>query len=156
LPKSILTVSSFSPEARSLRSHFEERFANPHDASSGRFVWDYWHVPQQYTVLRTPAYHFFAPQVYQAFHERLVLWGRRTLGCHDISPPWLSCYVDGCRQEFHSDLPHGPWAFVFSLTPWSKRQFTGGETLLLQDEMMNYWSHLDRFKGLEENQILLC
>jgi hypothetical protein len=59
-----------------------------------------------------------------------VEWGRDNLGCHDISPPWLSCYVEGCRQEKHSDVPHGPLAFVFSLTNWNRRRFKGGETFL--------------------------
>lgn len=30
---------------------------------------------------------------------QLVHWGREVRGCHEISPPWLSCYVDGCGQE---------------------------------------------------------
>lgn len=154
MARSILTTENFTPGARALRRHFEERFADPHRADSGRFVWDYWHIPGQYTALRTPAYHFFPKALYRSFHEKLVLWGRRNLGCHDISPPWLSCYVDGGRQEFHSDLPHGPWAFVYSLTPWKGRKFTGGETFLLRKEMLSYWSNLDRFRGLEEDKIL--
>ena len=52
------------------------------------------------------------------------------LGCHDISPPWLSCYVEGCEQTPHVDAPHGPWAWVFSLTPWGGHHFSGGRTVL--------------------------
>ena len=51
----------------------------------------------------------------------------------------MSCYVEGCHQDWHADLPHGPWAFVYSLTPWSTRRFEGGETLLLQEEILDYW-----------------
>lgn len=122
----------FYPQARQLRAEFDQRFHNPHEAQSDRFVWDYWHVPGQYTLLRTPAYGFFKPKLYQNFHRRLVEWGRENLGCHDISPPWLSCYVEGCRQEMHSDIPHGPLAFVYSLTP--RQKFSGGETFLLKEE----------------------
>src|SRR3569832_1695614 len=106
MKKAVLTVDRFYSGAQALRSHFEERFENPHQADSERFVWDWWHVPSQYTALRSPAYHFFPHEEYRKFHESLVWWGRRNLGCHDISPPWLSCYIDGCKQEFHGDLPH--------------------------------------------------
>src|SRR5262245_34836893 len=113
---SFLTLPRFSPEAAALRSHFEKRFANPLQPSSDRFVWDYWHVPEQYQALRTPAYAYFPKELYRRFHERLVHWGRETLGCHDVSPPWLSLYLEGGFQNWHGDVPHGPWAFVYSLT----------------------------------------
>lgn len=151
---SVLTVDRFAPEARELRAHFEERFRSPREPDGGRFVWDYWHVPGQYTALRTPAWEYFPKRTYEAFHNRLVWWGRRTLGCHDISPPWLSCYVEGCRQELHGDLPHGPFAFVFSLTPWRNRKFRGGETLLVRDEILDFWSGFQSTRALEEPEVL--
>jgi len=147
-------VDQFYSDSDVLRRHFESRFKNPHEANADRFVWDYWHVPDQYTVLRTPAYHFFPPKIYHGFHEQLVKWGRENLGCHDVSPPWLSLYIDGCRQEFHADLPHGPWAFVYSLTPWKGRKFTGGETVLVKDSMLRFWENMDLFRGLEQEDIL--
>jgi hypothetical protein len=49
-------------------------------------------------------------------------------------PPWLRC-----RQELHSDIPQGPWAYVFSLTNWDERTLRGGETLLLSEEMLDLW-----------------
>lgn len=151
---SVLTIDGFSPEAKALRRHFEKRFAEPRAADGGRFVWDYWHVPGQYTALRTPAYLYFPKKTYDSFHQRLVWWGRRHLGCHDVSPPWLSCYVEGCKQELHGDLPHGPWAFVFSLTPWAKRAFSGGETVLLREEVLSYWSSGGGDRGLERDDVL--
>ena len=151
--KSILTVDSFSKQATDLRASFEKRFADPRSPSSDRFVWDYWHVPGQYTVLRTPAYHFFPKKIYDTFHNQLVWWGRRNLGCHDVSPPWLSCYVDGCKQELHGDLPHGPWAFVYSLTPWKQRKFRGGETILLKEEILTYWQGFQSSRSLEAENI---
>jgi hypothetical protein len=125
-----LTVDRFHPQAEALRRVFDRRFAEPLRASRERFVWDYWHVPGEYTQLRTPAFEYFPSALYASFHRRLVRFGREQLGCHDISPPWLSCYVEGCRQEAHQDLPHGPLAFVFSLTRWQKRKFRGGETFI--------------------------
>jgi hypothetical protein len=150
----LLTIDSFFKDAKVLRSHFEERFRDPREARSDRFVWDYWHVPGQYTALRTPAYHFFPQKIYDAFHNELVWWGRRNLGCHDVSPPWMSCYLDGFGQELHGDLPHGPWAFVYSLTPWMKRKFSGGETVLLKQEILEYWQSFQSMRGLERGDII--
>lgn len=150
----LTVVDGFAPEARELRAAFDERFADPRSARGDRFVWDYWHVPGQYTALRTPAWEYFPKRVYESFHRRLVDWGRRTLGCHDVSPPWLSCYVEGCRQELHGDLPHGPFAFVFSLTPWSTRKFRGGETMLLKDQVLDYWSDFASERSVEEGDLV--
>jgi hypothetical protein len=150
--RSVIIVDRFAPEAAALRRTFDERFADPRSTRADRFVWDYWHVPGQYTALRTPAWTYFPPRAYAAFHRRLVAWGRETLGCHDISPPWLSLYVDGCRQELHGDLPHGPWAFVFSLT--RGRAFAGGQTLLVRDEVLDFWRDFASERAVEEGQLL--
>jgi len=152
--RSLLVVDRFAPEAKRLRAHFDARQADPRKADEGRFVWDFWHVPGQYTLLRTPAWRYFPKALYEAFHTRLVLWGRKNLGCHDISPPWLSCYVEGCRQELHGDLPHGPWAWVFSLTPWEGRTFRGGETLLLREPILDMWRDFVSERSVEEDEIL--
>lgn len=154
MSRSVVIVDKFAPEGRALRSTFDERFAEPRSTRGDRFVWDWWHVPGQYTALRTPAWTYFPRKTYEAFHRRLVAWGRATLGCHDISPPWLSCYVDGCRQELHGDLPHGPWAFVYSLTPWKTRTFRGGETLLLRDEVLDFWQDFRSVRAVEEHELL--
>lgn len=57
--------------------------------------------------MRTPADAFFPPELYDRLEEALTEWGERELGCRGISPLWLSYYVDGCRQELHTDSPHG-------------------------------------------------
>src|SRR6478672_11968865 len=154
MTRSVVIVDKFAPEGSELRETFDERFAEPRSTRGDRFVWDWWHVPGQYTALRTPAWTYFPKRAYEAFHRRLVAWGRATLGCHDVSPPWLSCYVDGCRQELHGDLPHGQWAFVFSLTNWNRRQFRGGETLLVRDEVLDYWSGFQSVRSLEEENLV--
>jgi hypothetical protein len=155
MPNRRLTiVDNFAPEAGALRAHFEARFADPRSATTGRFVWDLWNVPGQYTALRTPAWQYFPAPLYQAFHQRLVWWGRRVLGCHDVSPPWLSCYVNGCEQRLHGDLPHGQFAFVFSLTNWARRTFRGGETLVMRDEVLEFWRHFESVRSVEEPDVL--
>lgn len=131
-----LKVDGFYPGAKRLREVFDRRFSDPLRAGAERFVWDYWHVPGEFTQLRTPAYQYFPQAEYVRFHRHLVRFGREQLGCHDISPPWLSCYVEGCRQEAHQDLPHGPLAFVFSLTNWQTRKFRGGETFIVKPKTL--------------------
>ncbi len=148
----MIVVDRFAPEADALRATFDERFEDPRSTRADRFVWDYWHVPGQYTALRTPAWTYFPKRTYEAFHRRLVAWGRETLGCHDISPPWLSLYLDGCRQELHGDLPHGPWAFVFSLTRGGT--FTGGQTLLVRDEVLDFWQDFASVRSVEEGELI--
>lgn len=152
--RSVIIVDRFAPEAAALRRSFDGHFADPRRAHAERFVWDYWHVPGQYTALRTPAWTYFPKRVYETFHRRLVVWGRETLGCHDVSPPWLSLYVEGCGQELHGDLPHGPWAFVFSLTHWRGRTFRGGETLLVRDEVLDFWHDFASTRRVEERELI--
>jgi hypothetical protein len=152
--RSVLVIDDFAREAAGLRAHFDDRFRDPRSATGDRFVWDFWHVPGQYTALRTPAWEYFPKKLYERFHRRLVAWGRQTLGCHDISPPWLSNYVEGCRQELHGDLPHGPFAFVFSLTRWSTRPFRGGETMLVHDRVLDFWSDFVSERSVEEHDLV--
>jgi len=149
-----LTVDNFFPAASTMRRYFEKQFESERATHVKRFVWDYWHVPRQYTLLRTPAYHYFPTGVYERWHRAVVNWGREVLGCHDISPPWLSNYVDGCEQHLHADHPHGPWAFVYSLTPWAERRFSGGETFILRPEIMRHWATASGYEFAERDQLL--
>ena len=154
LKSHILIEDNFYAKSKDLRGFFDKQFEDPRKTDSKRFVWDYWHVPDQYSLVRTPAYHYFPQKMYMDFHKSLVMWGRRTLGCWDISPPWMSYYINGCKQEFHSDVPHGPWAYVYSLTPWKNRKFSGGETLLLKPEVLSYWQNFGDSQNRELNSFI--
>ncbi|KAK9838256.1 hypothetical protein WJX81_000606 [Elliptochloris bilobata] len=143
----------FYAGAAALREHFDKRFANPLEARADRFCWDFWHVENQYTLLRTPADRFFPRVQYEALEDALLEFGERQLGCRGMSPAWVACYVDGCRQELHTDAPHGPWAFVLSLTP-AQRAFAGGDTLLMQPHVLNYWPSFDPSAGLEMKHLV--
>ena len=129
--------------AESLRAVFDAHFDDPRRTHEYRFVWDYWHVPNQYTLLRTPAADYFPKQDFAALERRLRVYAKDELGCAGVTPVWLSCYVEGMRQELHADVPHGPWAFVLSLTHWDERTWTGGETLILKPQTLDYWSNFD-------------
>jgi 2OG-Fe(II) oxygenase superfamily len=148
------TVENFTPQALALRQEFAKQFADVFRVHSRRFVWDWWHVEGQYTALRTPAYAYFQGAAYNRFHQQLVQWGRAVLGCHDISPPWLSCYVTGCEQRLHADVPHGPFAFVFSLTDWTNRTFRGGHTMLLREEVLDFAQSFEVKPRVEMNELV--
>lgn len=150
----ILVTDNFSKQALPLREHFESRFSQPKSNDSQRFVWDYWYLENQYILHRTPAYHFFPENLYMKLHRELVQWGRKNLGCWDISPPWLSYYINGSRQELHSDVPHGPWAFVFSITDLSQTNFLGGETMILKPEVLSYWNGFGSQQDRELNSFV--
>ncbi len=136
--KNFQVHKNFFSDAKKLRSEFDQQFQDARSTDNKRFVWDYWFFENQYHHLRTPALYYFTKNIYQDFHSQLVQWGRENLGCHDISPPWLSYYVDGCYQNMHSDVPHGPWAYVYSLTIDPKK-FSGGETFILKPDVLDYW-----------------
>ena len=138
----------------SLRREFDDRFSNPLKTSADRFVWDYWHVPGQYSLMRTPADAFFPEKLYQELESRILDFGYQELGCRGISPIWLSYYVHGHRQEFHTDAPHGPLAFVLSLTDFENKRFSGGETMLLQEHMLNFWKNNGSKNAIELPDIL--
>ncbi len=144
---------NFYPKTKSLRAHFEKTFQDPLSAKSERFCWDYWTVPGQYRLLRTPAESFFPKPLFDAFLSHLLAFGREHLGCQMISHPWLSAYVDGCEQNLHSDVPHGPFSFVYSLTPWTARRFTGGETLVSKPRILRYFSELRHDRSDEESDL---
>ena len=94
-----------------------------------------------------------SPDPRSKLEAALTAYGREQLGCDGISPIWLSYYVTGCRQELHADVPHGPWAFVLSLTPPS-RAFTGGETMLLQPHVLDYFRDFSAGAVVESAQLL--
>ena len=154
MPGHLRITDDFSPTlTRQLRAEFELKMGNPRETRPERFVWDWWHVPGQYTQLRTPAHDFFdTNDLYAQLESSLLDYGRRELGCSAVSPIWLSMYISGCSQELHADVPHGPFAFVLSLSP-KKRSFTGGETFILQPQVLDYWRDFQPGAVTEERHL---
>lgn len=143
---------TLAPVASELRGEFDTIMGDAH--SPDRFQWDWWHLPGRYTHLRTPAAHFFSPEAHAKLEDALRAFGRETLGCQDISPIWLSCYVEGCEQRLHADRPHGPWAFVLSLSP-KNPIFAGGETMMVRPEILSLWSQgVPAGQAFEEAEIV--
>ena len=145
-------ISPFFAEAPELRTEFERRVGPSRSLDPTRFVWDYWHVPGQYSYLRTPAHRFFPAPLYGRLLAGIRAWGAATLGCGAVSDPWLSYYLDGGGQELHADVPQGPWSYVYSLT--RDPGFTGGETVLLREETLDYWTGFDAERPLERDDLL--
>jgi len=150
----VITQAPFFARADDLRGEFTDRVAPERVAAHERFIWDYWHIPQQYTYFRTVALNAISPALLGQFTEALRVWGRVHLGTDRITLPWLSFYVEGCRQELHSDVVQGMWSYVYSLTPWEDRQFTGGETLLGSPELLDYWPTFDPSRSTESRTLI--
>ena len=182
-PEHVRVHDAFLPaaDARALREVFDAHHEDPRRVHAHRFVWDYWHVPGQYTLLRTPAQDYFPEPLFAKLESALAEYAAAELGCVGMTPLWLSCYVDGCEQHLHADVPHGPWAFVLSLTNWTTsdedpgsipdgsssqkstksksdapaaRAFTGGETILLRPETLEYWRGFDADATVERDDLV--
>ena len=149
-----LVVPDFFDGAEAMREVFADRVGRARSLGPEEFVWDYWHVPGQYTYIRTFGDRYFPDELTGSLLDRLRRWGLETLGCGSITPPWLSYYVDGCVQELHADVPHGPWAYVFSLTHWDQRGFSGGETEMLRPEVLDFWRGLDANRALDGGDLV--
>lgn len=125
------------------RRLFDDTHNRPDRSATERsFKWEHWNAGDgQYVHLRTPAASFFGgdPEnsedsgIFPTLCDLITEFGQRQLGMNSISPPWLSCYLDGHEQRLHTDAPHGPWAFVLSLTSdQAEAMMRGGETAILK------------------------
>lgn len=117
----------------------------------------------QYSMLRTPAAAYFPEALFEAFCSDLSAFGQRHLACDAFTPPWLALYTDGHEMDWHTDAPHGPFAFVVNLTPDGCHAraeadtpgfFEGGETVLLRPEVLDYWRGFDGSRGLEGGSVV--
>jgi|CXWL01.1.fsa_nt_gi hypothetical protein len=121
----------FAPE---MRAAFEAHFADPYAMTPPQhFIWNYWHVPGRYTYLRSELAAVLGRDLASRFMRHLETWSLLRYG---LKPrvPWLSLYVNGCEQGLHNDASNGRLAYVYSLTRWQERRFSGGDTLLLRPE----------------------
>lgn len=131
-------VRDFFEEAEAMRETLDVRFK---DAYTDSINWHYFCDPRMYTYLRTAPQRVFPKPVFERFMHRLRLWCMENLGLTPMNLPYLHLMVDGCRLGLHSDFHNGAWGYVYSLTRWEKRKFSGGETLLLRDGVPSYKKH---------------
>jgi hypothetical protein len=141
----LIVVDAFlAPDlAWEMRRDIEVHFSNPQDhRPETHQVWNYWFVPESYTYLRTSPDKVIARSRVEAFHDALRRWAIVNLGMANITWPYLSLYVGGCRQGWHNDSTNGRFGFVYSLTR-DERRTVGGETLVRR-EMDPFRAHLAR------------
>lgn len=118
--------------AQALRGGIEQHFRHPerHTAAEHQ-VWNFWHVPGLYTYLRTTPERVLPREPLDDFVASLRAWAMHTLGLDIVTWPYLSLYVNGCRQGVHNDAANGRFGYVYSLTKDARRSL-GGETLLFR------------------------
>ena len=118
----------------------------------------------QYSLKRIPASRLFATNdddgdddnnnddLYETLIDDLTDLAA-SIGLTAMTPPWVSLYLEGDLQNFHTDAPHGPMAFVLSLS--KEGDFSGGETILLNHQtVLDYWRGFNATKGLECGSIV--
>jgi len=130
----ILVADDFPPleSAEAMRQDIDTHFADPgaHRAATHQ-VWNYWFVPELYTYLRTTPEKIIRRDRVDAFMRALEAWSITTLGMGNVTRPYLSLYVSGCRQGLRNDAVNGRFPFVCSLTR-DQRRTIGGETLVFR------------------------
>lgn len=131
-------VRDFCEEAEAMRQVLDACFK---DAYTNSIDWQYFCDPRMYTYLRAAPQNVFPKQMFDRFMHRLRSWCMENLGLAPMSMPYLHLMVNGCRLGLHSDFHNGVWGYVYSLTNWERRQFVGGETLLLRDGIPSYKKH---------------
>jgi Rps23 Pro-64 3,4-dihydroxylase Tpa1-like proline 4-hydroxylase len=131
----ILVIDNFlnGELAAAMREDIEAHFVAPgtHRAETHQ-VWNYWFVPELYTYLRTSPEKIIRRDRIDGFVAALQAWSTLTLGMGNVTWPYLSLYVSGCRQGLHNDATNGRFAFVYSLTR-DQRRTIGGETLVFHE-----------------------
>jgi hypothetical protein len=129
---------NFFDQAEELRAVLDAKFDKPYDDTT---LWQYYAVPQLYTYLRTTPRGVFPNSLFGPFLERLHNWSFEYLGLLPIGDPTLHLMVNGCSLSLHSDFHNGSLGYVYSLTRWDRRTFSGGETLLMKDGIPSYKKH---------------
>lgn len=151
-------VSDFFPEAESMRTAYESRVRNAYRQTVS---WEYFCAPQMYTYLRTVPQQVMPEALFARFMQHMKQWCIDHVGLIPMGIPNLHLMVNGCTLGLHSDFHNGTWGFVYSLTRWDRRRFSGGETLLMRDGVPSYKKHHVQGETLYElvpahfNQLLL-
>jgi hypothetical protein len=131
----LIVIDGFLPAelALQMRRDIDEHFASPHlHRPETHQVWNYWFVPELYTYLRANPEKVIGRERVTAFHGALRDWSMAMLGMANVTWPYLSLYVGGCRQGWHNDSLNGRFGFVYSLTR-DLRRTIGGETLVQRE-----------------------
>lgn len=130
-------IPNFTPLAQPMREHIERHFRTPEKHGPEHQVWNYWYVPNSYTYLRTSPEKVIERSLVEQFVSQVTQFAMTNLGMDHVTWPFLSLYVDSCGQALHNDATNGSFGYVFSVTNWDERKFSGGETMLFHER--DYW-----------------
>jgi hypothetical protein len=148
-----IIVPNFFSQPEEMRSAFESTVpTTARNGGSDRRLWDYFYIPNLYTYLRARPEAVFPEELVSAFVDELTRWSLEHLGLGYVRFPTLSMYVNGCGQGLHNDARQGRMAYVYSLTRWDERKFSGGETALMLDA--DYW-HSEKITRSSAEQSLV-
>jgi hypothetical protein len=123
-------VQEFFDEADAMRDSLDTCFKDPYQH---KINWGYFCDPNLYAYLRTRPQEVFQTDIFDRFMQHLRHWCVENLGLVPMRVPFLNLMINGCRLGLHSDFHNGAFGYVFSLTRWKVRKFSGGETLLMRD-----------------------
>lgn len=133
----IQAYQDFYPRALEMRAKFDEFFANPGQHTKRHFCWNPWYVPDHYHYMRSYPSDIIGTELNDDFNQHMRSFAKSKLGLSDISGTFLSMYQNGMFQTTHSDMMNGSYGFVFSLTNWDRRKFSGGETLVARENIFD-------------------
>jgi hypothetical protein len=128
-------LDGFLPQATAsaMRRAIDAHFAAAEGARAETHqIWDYRHVPNHDTFLRTSPEKLMVLELVQGFVGAISRWSVEHLGLGAATWPWLSLHVSFCRQDLHRDAGKGRFGFVYSLTR-DDRKSQGGSLLVLDE-----------------------
>lgn len=128
----------FFDDAEAMRASLDASFQNRY---ADRIAWYYFCDPRMYTYLRAAPKSVFPEAMFERFMQRMRHWCMENLGLVPMGMPHLHLMVNGCRLGLHSDYHNGAFGYVYSLTRWDRKNFLGGETLLMRDGVPSYKKH---------------
>ena len=101
-----------------MRKDIEDHFGKPgaHLPETHQ-VWNYWHIPELYTYLRTDCDKVIKRAHILQFMAALTKWAVRTIGMEQITWPYSSSVCQRLQARYSADdSTNGRFAFVYSLT----------------------------------------
>lgn len=154
-------MANYYPRSHDLRGRVNAFLGNCGQHNHSHFCFDYFYVPEHYAYLRASAERVLGHDLYEDLHNQLIATAQ-ALGMRTATRAYLSVYVNGMGQGTHSDALNGSIGYVYSLTHWDRRKFTGGETLVarpyvfddLRRDHKGVTSYWDAFPA-HFNQLLL-
>lgn len=129
-------IPDFYPRAKELRRRYEDFFATPHLDTAANFCLNLWHVKDNYNYVRAYPHAILGHELYNDFTAHLSKYVRDEFGLQ-LSGAYLSIYCNSMYQSIHSDQMNGTYGFTFSLTRWTERKFTGGETMIARENVFD-------------------